>query len=266
MPTFLVTNDDGAASPMLKMLVEQLTPLGHVRVVVPTSEQSWKGKGMTRFGSVQANPFNELGVEGFTVTGTPSDCVNLGVHNLFDSPPDWVISGINIGINAGLAFLLNSGTVGAAMEGTLQGIPAVAYSQHVRHRAYQEWSTKGQITDEGALAEMQAAADWCGRIQRVITAKGMPPNTELMSVNLPYKPTPQTNIRWAGLLNNSYGQLFQKNNEGDGAEFHHSYRGEFRREGVGDADWDVVHGGEISVTPLTLRAFSPSIDIPYTFD
>jgi len=262
MPTFLVTNDDGAASPMLPMLVEQLKPLGTVRVVVPAEEQSWRGKAMTRFGSVTAEPYDKLGVEGFMVNGTPADCVNLGVHNLFEDAPDWVISGINIGSNAGLAFLLNSGTVGAAMEGALQGIPSVAYSQHVRHKAYQEWSNTKQVTDPGALAEMQAAADHCGKIQRKLMAEGIPQGADLVSINLPYKPTLQTPVRWSHLQQNSYGQLFRENDNG----FHHSYMGDIRHDGGKDSDWDVVNRGEISITPLSLRGFSAVTAPAYTFD
>ena len=263
MTTFLVTNDDGVNSPMLPMLVAQLQPLGTVRVVVPAHEQSWKGKAMTRFGSITARPHPILESEGFVVDGTPADCVNLGVHNLFDSRPDWVISGINIGINAGLAFLLNSGTVGAAMEAALLGIPAVAYSQHVRYKAYEEWSSQGKVTSRQALDEMQGAADWCGRLQKTITRNGLPKGADLISVNFPFQPTQKTRVSWAGLLINTYGQLFQPDRQGG---FEHRFQGEMHQENGGLHDWEVVHRGEISVTPLSLQGFSPTMNTPYVLE
>jgi 5'-nucleotidase len=64
----------------------------------------------------------------FAVGGFPADCTNLGVHSLFDTPPELVVSGVNIGLNVGLGFFLSSGTVGAAMEGWIAGIPAIALS------------------------------------------------------------------------------------------------------------------------------------------
>ena len=65
-------------------------------------------------------------------SGTPADCANLGIHSVFDTRPDLVVSGINIGLNHGLAFVMGRGTVGAATEGVIAGLPAIAFSIGVR--------------------------------------------------------------------------------------------------------------------------------------
>ena len=116
-PWLLVTNDDGPDSPALLPLLRELSQLGDVRVLIPDTERSWSSKTMTRGGRLRVV---ETEMDGFTVTtlnGSPADCANLGIHNIWPTPPALVVSGVNMGANAGLSFLLSSGTVAAAVEG-----------------------------------------------------------------------------------------------------------------------------------------------------
>ena len=124
----LVTNDDGIDSPALLPLVQALGALGRVRVVVPNGERSWIGKAITRWNELCAREVERDGISIWTVDGYPADCANLGIHSLYEDRPDWVVSGVNIGLNTGLGFFLSSGTVGAAMEGWIAGIPSLAFS------------------------------------------------------------------------------------------------------------------------------------------
>ena len=144
MPTILLVNDDGVTSPLLAPLARRLAEIAELRLAVPLHERSWTGKSMTRHGLVRAHRLDErsypelAGLNGYAIEGTPADCTNLGIHELFESPPDWVISGINIGVNAGLNFIVNSGTVGAAFEASLTGVPAAAFSVHMIRPVYDE--------------------------------------------------------------------------------------------------------------------------------
>lgn len=125
----LLTNDDSHSSPLLAFIIERLESVGEVTIVVPKHEQSWKGKALSRFEKLHLEEAVVQGRKGFTVDGTPADCVNLGVHHLFDGMPSLIVSGINAGLNAGLGFILSSGTVGACIEGNIAGVPALAFSQ-----------------------------------------------------------------------------------------------------------------------------------------
>ncbi|MEE8396594.1 MAG: 5'/3'-nucleotidase SurE [bacterium] len=264
MPIFLVTNDDGAASPALPLLIDGLSALGTVRVAVPAHEQSWKGKAMTRFGQVRVQRRPELGEQAFAVEGTPADCVNLGVHNLFDGPPDWVISGINIGANIGLSFLLNSGTVGAAMEGALLGLPAVAFSLRTTKAMFAQWSDTGRI---GGRAEQRALGHAAGnavRVMRAVLKHGLPAGAMVLNVNFPIAVSPSTPIRWTHLLENRYGPLFDKEPQGEG--YRHRYQGDSWRDPAQGSDWDVVEGGEISVTPLTFSRLTHPPGKPFPLE
>lgn len=124
----LVTNDDGFESEGLKALVKALKPLGQVIVVAPTTEKSACGHSLTLTRPLR---FVQIADDFFKLDdGTPSDCVYLSLHALFDENklPDLVVSGINNGSNMG-EDITYSGTASAAMEAVLQGIPAIAISQ-----------------------------------------------------------------------------------------------------------------------------------------
>ena len=106
MSYILVTNDDGIDSPALLPLARELAKLGRVRVVVPDGERSWIGKAISRWDELRVTRTERGGMEIFAVGGFPADCTNLGVHSLFDTPPELVVSGVNIGLNVGLGFFL----------------------------------------------------------------------------------------------------------------------------------------------------------------
>jgi len=125
----LLTNDDGILAPGLGALRRQMLRDGwEVDVVAPDSEQSAVGHAITLRGPLTIQKVNEGGAFlGYAVAGTPADCVKLALRCLLSEPPDVVISGINPGLNTGVAAFY-SGTVGAAREAALSGAPAIAVS------------------------------------------------------------------------------------------------------------------------------------------
>lgn len=126
MKNILITNDDGFDSPALEALVDAIKGLGRVIVVAPASEKSACGHGLTlteplRFIKVK-DDFYKLD------NGTPSDCIYLALNTMYETKPDLIISGINIGSNMG-EDVTYSGTVAGAMEGAIREIPSIAISQ-----------------------------------------------------------------------------------------------------------------------------------------
>ncbi|MCZ6647604.1 MAG: 5'/3'-nucleotidase SurE [SAR324 cluster bacterium] len=261
MPDFLLVNDDGVHSPMLAPTIHHLRKLGTVRLVVPAEEQSWKSKAMSRFGELIVRAQDGFGIEAYTVTGTPADCVNLGVHRLFSDPPDWVISGINIGDNLGLAFVLNSGTVGAAFESALLGIPAVAFSHHVTREMYFQWSDHGRLAGAAGEKAVANAAAAVGRLMPAVLAHGLPAGAMMLNINFPQDVNANTAVRWTRLQNNRYGSLF----EPEGAGYRHRYRGDTWSEAAEHNDREVLESGAISVTPLTLDGLNLPYGEPFSF-
>ncbi|MCI0410160.1 MAG: 5'/3'-nucleotidase SurE, partial [Acidobacteria bacterium] len=127
LPSILVTNDDGIAAPGLHVLARELAALGEVTIIAPDREQSASSHALTLHRPLRVN---RQGDRLYSVDGTPTDCVNLGILNLLASRPKLVVSGINRGMNLG-DDITYSGTVAAAFEGTLLGVPSFAVSQEV---------------------------------------------------------------------------------------------------------------------------------------
>src|SRR5947207_7812868 len=125
MAVLLVTNDDGVHASGLGALQQALAELGEVYVLAPEREQSACGHALTLHRPLRVD---RLGERRFAVNGTPSDCVNLGVLGLLPERPVLVVAGVNHGTNLG-DDVTYSGTVSAAMEGTLLGVPSMAVSQ-----------------------------------------------------------------------------------------------------------------------------------------
>ena len=124
----LISNDDGIFSQGIFDLVNELKKIGEVVVVAPDKQQSAVGHAITMNYPIRAIPYNFDGnINGFAVDGTPADCVKLAIKYLLSEIPDIIVSGINHGSNTAIS-VIYSGTVSAATEGTILGIPSIAIS------------------------------------------------------------------------------------------------------------------------------------------
>jgi 5'-nucleotidase len=252
-PWVLVTNDDGVDSPALPPLLEALRGLVSVRAVLPAREYSWSSKGMSRFARLRLAPAEALGPEVWTVDGSPADCANIGIHHLAPEPPALVVSGVNIGENTGLAFLLSSGTVAGALEGTLAGVPGAAFSLKLSAELYNGWR------DTRDPAPLQAcfsrAAAITGEIVAELLEGGLPGDSRLISVNIPEAATTATPRRLCGVANTTYGSFYRRDEQGDLVHHYDGYRrladdGEAAEERESDAD--VLAAGAVAIAPLRL--------------
>jgi len=182
-PRILVTNDDGIFSEGIERLAEALSEVGEVFTVAPDQERSAAGHSLTLQSPLRAKL---VGPNRWSVDGTPTDSVNWGVlHLLKDGRPRLIFSGINLGLNLG-DDVTYSGTVSAAFEGTIIGIPSVAISQEIE---------TGFTFD--------AAASFAERFARRLLEKPLPPGT-LVNVNVPAG-QPQ-GVRVARLGKRRYGE------------------------------------------------------------
>jgi 5'-nucleotidase len=170
----LLTNDDGIHAVGLRALQRQLRRGHSVSVVAPDRERSAIGHAITLHQPLRAVPVElEAGLRGWAVDGTPADCVKLALNEILDAPPDMVISGINAGANVGIN-LNYSGTVAAAKEAALQGLPAMAVS-----------------AGGGGEARFEEAARFTARFAPRIALRGIPPGS-FLNVNYPAQPMTRT--------------------------------------------------------------------------
>jgi 5'-nucleotidase len=166
-PTVLVSNDDGIDAPGIYALVKELKRFSEVVVVAPDKQRSAVGHAITMNYPLRAIPFRKNGkFFGYATDGTPADAVKLGVRCLLKSPPDMVVSGINHGSNTAIN-IIYSGTVSAATEGTILGIPSIAVSL----TTYDE-------------PDFTYAAEFTARLVQLVARRGLPEGT-LLNVNVP---------------------------------------------------------------------------------
>jgi len=128
-PLILVTNDDGITAPGIRTLIEIMNEIGTVVVVAPNSPQSAMGHAITINSTLYCDPIKitDGPQEEYSCSGTPADCVKLAVNELLDRKPDLCVSGINHGSNSSIN-VIYSGTMSAAMEAAIEGIPSIGFS------------------------------------------------------------------------------------------------------------------------------------------
>lgn len=246
MARILLTNDDGIGSPALVPFARALSEVGSVAVVVPAQERSWVAKAITRHNPLTVEETSRAGIPIVAVDGYPADCAQIGMHAMNDAAPDLVVSGINVGYNHGQAFLMSSGTVGAAIEGVLGGIDAVAVSAGIIGD-WPAWSAYAWSGDSDEMWERLAGV--AATMVASLLAVGFPADAQLLSINLPGDATATTERRITRLAPSAYDQLFARQDDGSyrHAVANHHIRGE--AEGT---DIAAAHAGAIAITPLLL--------------
>ena len=245
----LLTNDDGIDSPFFETAIEQFSQLGDVSIVVPASEQSWKGKSMTRVGAIQAQETQVAGHPAYAVTGTPADCVSLGIHNLLERRPDLVVSGINVGMNAGLGFVMASGTVGACLEANIAGIPGVALSQLLPPEVFQNWDTQRGFEPQVTRQLKSVAARAIPELWHHFVLDTTPAPVT-WNINFPYELADPTPVR-TFLGHSFYHRVF----EGDAANGYQHRLQPFARDEDPASDYQVLREGKVSATLLDMKTF-----------
>lgn len=240
----LLTNDDSHDSPLFLLAIALLEELGDLTVVVPAQEQSWKGKSMTRFGELYVDRIDLHGRPGWSVTGTPADCVNLAIYNLMEEAPDVVVSGINIGINTGLGFLMASGTLGACFEANIARVPAIALSQALTREDFKSWYATRSFP-ERSLARMETAIQ---ELMPTIWKEYVLPLSEPVtwSFNIPDPPLHPEIVR-ARLGQTYYRQCFAQR----GDQYYHDLQ-PFEIDQAPDTDQAVVAAGNVSATRIDI--------------
>lgn len=193
----LLTNDDGVDSPFFQVLVRALLAAGHdVLVAAPRQEQSWIGAAKSRARPVHSVRADKgLGCPTWVVDGTPSDCVNIAIGHLIDRPVEGVVSGINIGLNTTLGFILASGTIAGAWEGALHGLPAFACSQEVTDETYEDLKAARGGVPASLAATLEVSARHAARLAPPLLAACGRNRFVVHNVNFPLRCTEATEVR-----------------------------------------------------------------------
>jgi len=242
-PLILVTNDDGFDSKGLWAAVEAVLPLGEVLVVAPDRQWSGAGRAYTSGGTNRIVPL-EREVSGqqitaYAVDGSPALVVFRAVLELAPRRPALAVSGVNFGFNLGTDVTI-SGTVGASLEAASFGIPALAISL--------EMDAAHHLAGDDA-ADYSATMNAAQRFARRLLADGLPPDVDVLNINIPRSATSQTPWRLTRLFRGRYFLPKEGGSAGDGPTY-------VPMEDLSQVDpdtdvWAVRVDRVVSVTPLT---------------
>ena len=229
--TILVSNDDGIHSEGIKTLAKALKRVGEVFIVAPDRERSAASHSLTLHKPLRVE---KIGPNAYAINGTPTDCINLAVNGILKKRPDLVVSGINKGGNLG-DDVTYSGTVSAAMEGTLLGIPSFAISL---------------VSISRENFDFKNAARFAARLARFILKNRLPKDT-LLNINVPdvdeikgYRITKQGK--------RLYGDAIVEKVDPRGKKYYWIGGDILKWEGGEDTDFKAITSNFISITPVHL--------------
>ena len=231
----LLTNDDGISAPGLAAIADVLVGIGDLVVVAPDRPRSAASSAITLYEPLIVRRSDRNGVRSYSVSGTPADAAKLALRELLDETPDFVVSGINFGLNTG-SNILYSGTVAAAMEATILGIPAAAIS-------YTGYEVEHMSTYGPLIAEL---------IGSILAREDFPPGT-ILNVNLPDIPADDAKgVEVTSLGRRVYHDSVTRHLDPRGREYLWIGGGRSEWHGGEESDFRVVDAGYVSVTPLHL--------------
>ncbi|WP_026896045.1 5'/3'-nucleotidase SurE [Clostridiisalibacter paucivorans] len=231
----LISNDDGINAIGIKLLAEELTKLGHVTVVAPDRERSATGHAITIHNPLRVEKIENYykQINAWSVNGTPGDCVKIAVESILNQKPDLVVSGINNGPNLG-SDVLYSGTVSAAMEGSIQGIPSIAIS----------------LADFGDKMNYEGAAKYSCKLVNIIMKK-LKNNKGLFNVNVPSASMEDIKgIKFTHLGIRKYEDNYVKRQDPMGRNYYWLSGRLVKTENKEESDIGAIEKNFISITPL----------------
>ncbi len=236
MPKILVSNDDGIHAPGILALIQVAQEFGEVTVVAPNSPQSGMGHAISvgKPLRIYEEELTEAHLIGFATSGTPADCVKLATGVIMDEEPDLIVSGINHGYNSSVSSIY-SGTLSAAREGSLQGIPSIGFSL-------------GNYQHEADMTTAQAVA-------RQVIAQALEhglPGTGLLNVNVPDLPLDELKgIRIVRQAMGRWVEEFDERVDPHGRKYYW-LTGNFALLDEGtDTDIHALRDGYASLTPMS---------------
>ncbi|APQ16882.1 5'/3'-nucleotidase SurE [Maribacter hydrothermalis] len=235
-PLILVTNDDGITAPGLRMLVSIMKTIGEVVVVAPDSPQSGMGHAITLDSTLYSKKLtidlDSEGIDEYSCSGTPADCVKLALQELLPKKPDICVSGINHGSNSSIN-VIYSGTMSAAIEAGIEGIPAIGFS----------------LCDYTWEADFSQAQDFIFTIVSQALKNGIPKGT-VLNVNIPkLKKKKIKGIKICRQAKANWKEKFDKRTNPMGKDYYW-LTGEFLLLDKGeDTDEWALANGYISVVP-----------------
>lgn len=248
----MVTNDDSVQSDGIVALARAVGKKADVIIVAPEQPQSATAMSLTFHKPLRVAKVRRAEFDCYAVSGSPGDCVMIGVNKLLPRRPDLVISGINIGDNNTLQDILASGTVAAALESAITGIPAIAFSMEVGEDA--------MFALEYNQPDFTSAAEIASEIVGDVLENGMPPGAAILNVNFPAKVNTKTPIVLTEIGKRKYTDRVIVRKDPRGRAYYWLF-GERLAHFPPDTDAEaVLLEKKVSISPMLLNVSGPVTD------
>jgi len=248
MTDILLTNDDGYSSIGFYPLLRELSKDFDVVAVAPNQQKSWLAKSITSKKDMMVEKVKLEDKTVFTMDGTPADCVQIGLYDLVESRPRFVVSGINIGVNTGHGRILSSGTAGAGMEAVIDGVKAISSSLHIPPEVDKDLDFYNPIN----YSIYENAAKVTAKIIRILFHKQLADDVDLLSINMLQNATVDNDFEITSLDRQPYGRLFHKIEN----RFVHKNPILDLNSGNAGTDTHALGKNKISITPVSLELTS----------
>ena len=245
----MVTNDDSVQSNGIIELARAAAKYAEAIIVAPEQPQSATALSLTFHKPLRVNRVRREKFECYAVSGSPGDCVMVGVNKVLPRKPDLVVSGINIGDNNTFQDILASGTVAAALEAAITGIPAIAFSMEV--------SGESMFALEYDQPDFRNAGIIAGEIIRDVLENGMPEGAEMLNVNFPLKVQPWTPIKLTEVGRRKYTDKVMERRDPRGRPYYWLFGDKLTSFPERTDAEAVVVKKQVSITPLVLRMSGP---------
>jgi 5'-nucleotidase len=240
----LITNDDGVNSSGLLAAYEAVRELGEATIVAPAAQQSAVGRSMTLFEPLRIARTKVNGTPAYSVSGTPTDSVIIGMFVVMKEKPDLVISGFNIGENLTTEAATTSGTIGAALEASGQGVPAMAVSIRVMDEG-------DKFMDTDFRRDYSVAIKLVNRLAKRVLEGALPEGVDVLNVNIPSNAEPDTEIVVTRLARKMYNTRVHHRQDPRGRSYYWIDGTVVEDAEEGTDLHAVMKKNQISITPLT---------------
>jgi len=246
----ILTNDDGVYSPGIMALAKSLAKMTDVKVVAPRGAQSSSGMSITFHRPLTMSKVSKRNYEAIAITGTPADCVFVSVHGLFKKKKiEMIVSGINLGENVSMQSFFSSGTVSAAMSGSIIGIKSVAFSKVIP-------DTRDLLTEK----EFKLSAEWAKKIIYFLLKNGFPPSVDLLNINFPLKVTRKTKIEITSMAKEVFEDYVIGRTDPRGNKYFWLAGSKKVIAEEGTDAYVTLTKGKISITPISINAIQKKSD------
>lgn len=242
----LITNDDGIYSSGLKSAYDALKEDFNTELIAPSTQKSGIGRAISLFEPIRVSKVSAFEKEAYSIGGTPTDSIIIGIYSIMEEKPDLVVSGMNLGENLSTEAVTTSGTIGAALEASTQGIPAIAASVKLVNE-------ENKFHEGRVNVDLEYPKKILRKVVEGVEKNGFPEAVDLLNLNIPEDASKNTPIRITRLERKIFDTSVEERKDPRGRPYYWIDGGHITDVEEGTDVDAVLNKNQISITPISLE-------------